>query len=67
MKRMITLLAVVICMVMILPLTAYAEDIPESLLYEESAQIFFGEVLSYHPEKRTRTLRYRLWLVSRAM
>ena len=51
MKRMIALLAVLTCMVMILPLTAYAGDIPESLLYEEGAQIFFGEVLSYHPDK----------------
>lgn len=52
MKRLIALLAVLICMVMILPLTAYAGDIPESLLYEEGAQIFFGEVLSYHPDKK---------------
>ena len=52
MKRLIALVAVLICMVMILPLTAFAGDIPESLLYEESAQIFFGEVLSYHPDKK---------------
>ncbi|MBQ2858447.1 MAG: hypothetical protein IJE78_15250 [Bacteroidaceae bacterium] len=47
MKRLVALLAVLICMAMILPLTAFAGDIPESLLYEEGAQIFFGEVLSY--------------------
>ena len=52
MKRLIALVAVLICMVMILPLTAFAGDIPESLLYEEGAQIFFGEVLSYHPDKK---------------
>ena len=51
MKRLIALLAVLICMTMILPLTAFAGDIPESLLYEEGAQMFFGEVLSYHPDK----------------
>lgn len=51
MKRLIALAAVLICMVMILPLTAFAGDIPESLLYEEGAQIFFGEVLAYHPNK----------------
>ena len=51
MKRLIALLAVLISMAMILPLTAFAGDIPESLLYEEGAQIFFGEVLSYHPDK----------------
>lgn len=52
MKRPIVLLAVLSCMVMVLPLTAFAGDIPESLLYEEGAQIFFGEVLSYHPDKK---------------
>ena len=52
MKRLVALGVVLICMVMILPLTAFAGDIPESLLYEEGAQIFFGEVLSYHPDKK---------------
>ena len=33
--------------------TALAGDIPESLLHGEDAQIFFGEVLSYHPDKQT--------------
>ena len=51
MKRFIALFVVLICMAMILPLTVLAGDIPESLLYEEGAQIFFGEVLSYHPNK----------------
>ena len=51
MKRLITMLIVLLCMTMIIPLTAFAGDIPESLLYEEGAQIFFGEVLSYHPDK----------------
>ena len=37
MKRLVALLAVLICMAMILPLTAFAGDIPESLLYEEGA------------------------------
>ena len=52
MKRLIALVATLICVMMILPLTAFAGDIPESLLYEEGAQIFFGEVLSYHPDKK---------------
>ena len=51
MKRFIAFFTVLICMAMILPLTAFAGDIPESLLYEEGAQIFLGEVLSYHPNK----------------
>ena len=40
MKRLVALVAVLICM-MILPLTAIAGDIPESLLYEEGALVFF--------------------------
>lgn len=52
MKRLVALFAVLICMAMIVPLTAFAGDIPESLLYEEGAQIFFGEVLAYHPDKK---------------
>ena len=51
MKRLVALGVVLICMVMILPLTAFAGDIPESLLYEEGALVFFGEVLAYHPNK----------------
>lgn len=56
MKRLIALFAVLICMTMILPLTVFAGDIPESLLYEEGVQIFFGEVLSYHPDKETPSI-----------
>ena len=51
MKRLIALCAVLICMAMILPMTAFAGDIPESLLHSDDAQIFFGEVLAYHPDK----------------
>ena len=63
MKRLIALLAVLICMVMILPLTAYAGDIPESLLYEEGAQIFFGEVLAYHPDKENPDIE--VWIAAK--
>lgn len=38
-----------------LPITAFAGDIPESLLYEDT-QIFFGEVLAYHPNKETPSI-----------
>lgn len=37
-------------------LQVYAGDIPESLLHSEDAQIFFGEVLAYHPNKETPTI-----------
>ena len=63
MKRLIALLAVLTCMVMILPLTAYAGDIPESLLYEEGAQIFFGEVLAYHPDKENPDIE--VWIAAK--
>ena len=63
MKRLVALLAVLICMAMILPLTAFAGDIPESLLYEEGAQIFFGEVLSYHPNKQN--LDIEVWIAAK--
>ena len=63
MKRLIALAAVLICMVMILPLTAFAGDIPESLLYEEGAQIFFGEVLAYHPNKEKPDIE--VWITAK--
>lgn len=49
-KRLATIIAL-LCVLSGLPMTAFAGDIPESLL-EEGAQIFFAEVLSYHPDKR---------------
>ena len=63
MKRFIALFAVMICMTMILPLTAFAGDIPESLLYEEGAQIFFGEVLAYHPDKENPDIE--VWIAAK--
>jgi len=42
--------------IILLPLKANAGDIPESLLHSENAQIFFGEVLSYHPNKEIPTI-----------
>lgn len=50
MKRWITILTFLIIM-MLRSVTALAGDIPESLLYSDDAQIFFGEVLAYHPDK----------------
>lgn len=50
MKKWLTRILILVCILTLLPLTAHAGDIPESLL-EEGAQIFFGEVLSYHPDK----------------
>lgn len=50
MKKIIAMLMLVIVM-MSSAITALAGDIPESLLHDENAQLFFGEVLSYHPNK----------------
>jgi len=51
MKRWTVLILVLLCAAAVLPLSAFAGDIPESLLHSEDAQIFFGEVLAYHPDK----------------
>ncbi len=37
-------------------LTVLAGDIPESLLHSDDAQIFFGEVLAYHPNKENPSI-----------
>ncbi|MBQ7007947.1 MAG: hypothetical protein IJN05_01905, partial [Ruminococcus sp.] len=50
MKKLISF----ICMIMILlsvSMTALAGSIPEDLLHEDFAQIFFAEVVYYHPDK----------------
>lgn len=50
MKKWLAAILALLCVLPVLPLTAFAGDIPESLL-EEGARIFFAEVLSYHPDK----------------
>ena len=54
-KCIIAMLALVIVMISS-SITALAGDIPESLLHDDTAQIFFGEVLSYHPNKKTPSM-----------
>ena len=50
MKRLfITFVSIIL--ILVPTLTAFAGDIPESLLYSEDAEIFFGEVIAYHPDK----------------
>ena len=55
MRKIIVVLAFVLVMISS-SITAFAGDIPESLLIDESAQLFFGEVLSYHPNKETPSI-----------
>ena len=54
-KKFIAMLIVVIIMISS-SITALAGDIPESLLIDETAQLFFGEVLAYHPNKETPSI-----------
>jgi len=51
MKKMIVFLMIVI-FALSCSITVLAGDIPESLLHSEDAQIFFGEVLACHPNKK---------------
>ena len=55
MRKIIVMLTFVLVMISS-SITAFAGDIPESLLIDESAQLFFGEVLSYHPNKETPSI-----------
>ena len=50
MKRIITILTLMI-VIILSSSTALAGDIPENLLHSEDAQLFFGEILAYHPNK----------------
>ena len=54
-KKRIAALGIVFVL-LISSLQVYAGDIPECLLHSENAQIFFGEVLAYHPNKETPTI-----------
>ena len=50
-----------ICMTMILlsmSMTAFAGSIPEDLLHEDFAQIFFAEVVYYHPDKENPDIEF---------
>ena len=55
MRKIIVVLTFAIAMISS-SITAFAGDIPESLLIDQSAQLFFGEVLSYHPNKETPSI-----------
>ena len=55
MKKFIAMLTFVIIMISS-SITTLAGDIPESLLHDENAQIFFGEVLTYHPNKENPSM-----------
>lgn len=50
MKKIISLVGIVAIMLS-MTLTAFAGSIPEDLLHSDEAQIFFAEVLAYHPDK----------------
>lgn len=50
MKKVISILSLVAIMLS-MSITAFAGSIPEDLLHEDFAQIFFAEVVYYHPNK----------------
>ena len=53
MKKFIITVAVTV--LMLLTVNVFAGDIPESLLSDQ-AQIFFGEVVDYHPDKENPSI-----------
>lgn len=50
MKKLISLLGIT-AIILSMTLTAFAGSIPEDLLHSDDAQIFFAEVVYYHPDK----------------
>ena len=55
-KKIIIVMLVLVIVMISSSIKALAGDIPESLLHDDTAQIFFGEVLSYHPQKETPSM-----------
>lgn len=49
MKKLISLLCIFAIM-LTMTISVFAGDIPESLLWNDEAQLFFGEVISYYPD-----------------
>lgn len=56
MRKILTSLLLMIMLMTISITTVSAGDIPESLMNSDDAQIFFGEVLSYHPNKENPSI-----------
>lgn len=50
MKKIISLIGVIV-LLFSMSLPALAGDIPESLIWNDEAQIFFGEIIDYYPDK----------------
>lgn len=50
MKKLVVILTLIL-VIMSNSLTVLAGDVPESLLNSDNAQIFFAEVVAYHPDK----------------
>ena len=51
MKKKLGVMLVFVIVLIAGSFTAFAGDVPESLLHSEDAQVFFGEVLEYYPDK----------------
>lgn len=50
MKRLFGFICITV-MILSMSMTALAGDIPESLIWNDEAQIFFGEIIDYYPDK----------------
>lgn len=50
MKRTISVVCLVV-MLLMLSIHVFAGDVPEALLHDDGAQVFFAEVVYYHPDK----------------
>ncbi len=57
MKKVVSFICLLI-MVLSVSLTAFAGSVPEDLIFEDGAQIFFAEVLSYHPNKEKPDMEF---------
>ncbi len=57
MKKLISLFSFMAIM-LTMSLTVFAGSIPEDLLYEDEAQIFFAEVVYYHPDKENPDIEF---------
>ena len=57
MKKVISILSLIAIMLS-MSITALAGSIPEDLLHEDFAQIFFAEVVYYHPNKENPDIEF---------
>lgn len=55
MRKYFTIFTIALVLIMS-TMTVLAGDIPEAFLHSDDAEIFFGEVIAYHPDKENPTV-----------